>query len=550
MRVSRFLRTLPVTLFYVHFLAITLLVSRIALALIDIPIDDSYDTALYSFPFMSAIAKGQESGELTFKWGNKFFEQSAEIYNHELAVASAALSTLAYDGGDGRNSNRFLTAALSQIGFDDIEMYNYRHFSGSKNRGDRNTVGYTFARKRILINGQEYNLIAVIVRGTENDDNAEEWLSNFNIGSGSDESEHLGFMLAAASLHDDLETYVGRLTSGVANKIYLTGHSRGAAVVNLIASRLIDNKIIGMPGNIYAYTFATPNVTTSVSAQNAAAYAGIFNIVNPEDFVPYVPLYKPAGWNYWKYGETYVLPTPRIAARVLNYEIIGMKIIFQDLTGRDYQPYPGGYSEMQNFLRDFFKLAPSIYDYKNTIYDCSYLTKGQATLKQYFEEIIVPALVKGGLIQKINVGLTYGGSFSSITYFFNTNQERLKHAHAPETYYSWMSAISPDSFIRRNELRNLVARIACPVDAEILNSEGTLVGRSFNGLPDESLFGDVSVFEYDDIKNIHISPMDASINEIPYLLLLIYGGCLGLLVIAVIIFICGKMKIRHTTSYK
>ncbi len=64
--------------------------------------------------------------------------------------------------------------------------------------------------------------------------------------------------------------------------ILITGHSMGAAIANLVAAELN----IRMPqADVYAYTFATPTVTSLPTTP----YPNIFNILNTNDVVTYLP---------------------------------------------------------------------------------------------------------------------------------------------------------------------------------------------------------------------------------------------------------------------
>ena len=69
--------------------------------------------------------------------------------------------------------------------------------------------------------------------------------------------------------------------------VLITGHSMGAAIANILAARF--NEAMD-PDNIYAYTFATPRtVNEAVSGNQAVNYPNIFNILNSNDAVTYVP---------------------------------------------------------------------------------------------------------------------------------------------------------------------------------------------------------------------------------------------------------------------
>ena len=97
----------------------------------------------------------------------------------------------------------------------------------------------------------------------------------------------------------DLEAYVHRLgLQQPTTRFLITGHSRGAAVANLLAAFLDRGSYAAgeketcpelVPEHIYAYTFATPNSCSDLAERTASQYKNIFNIVNPEDVVPQLP---------------------------------------------------------------------------------------------------------------------------------------------------------------------------------------------------------------------------------------------------------------------
>ena len=63
--------------------------------------------------------------------------------------------------------------------------------------------------------------------------------------------------------------------------------------------RELDAKV-KRPANVFAYTFATP-ATTQSSSVSDAKYNSIFNIVNVDDVISYIPLSE---WNFGRYGIT------------------------------------------------------------------------------------------------------------------------------------------------------------------------------------------------------------------------------------------------------
>ena len=100
------------------------------------------------------------------------------------------------------------------------------------------------------------------------------------------DSENNRFAAFADEIFTNVENYLS--STGVQNPIILvTSHSMGAAIANILAARL--NGIMD-PGNVYAYTFATPRtVNEAVSGNQAVNYPNIFNILNSNDAVTYVP---------------------------------------------------------------------------------------------------------------------------------------------------------------------------------------------------------------------------------------------------------------------
>ena len=165
-------------------------------------------------------------------------------------------------------------------------------------------LAYCIARKQ-LSDGTE--IVLIVTRGTDFG-NLTEVFSNLHIGLSG--NRHRGFSDAEKELMEDLVSFLG--TDDFSGKRFvLTGHSRGAAVINLLAADLIDGGVD--KADLYAYTFACPDVEKMTDDKaESDRYDSIFNIGNANDFVTWVPdvIFDPptreSGSEYWnKYGRSY-----------------------------------------------------------------------------------------------------------------------------------------------------------------------------------------------------------------------------------------------------
>lgn len=203
-------------------------------------------------------------------------------YNPQLAHMLIAMCNSVYDGTD-------MEKTFNSFGFqspDDISI--------SHDMWDGIFLGYGMAKKK-LDDGK--TLVIVVARGTT--DNIE-WASNMDIRLNVTTGQHMGFSDAADGLYTRMAELLG--TTDFSNtKFVITGFSRGAAAANILAGRLVDEKVA--QSQIYAYTFACPDVGI-MSGNKASSYHCIFNIANVNDLVSWLPqAFLGSGWN--KFGSSY-----------------------------------------------------------------------------------------------------------------------------------------------------------------------------------------------------------------------------------------------------
>ena len=227
-----------------------------------------------------------------FVWNDKWLTENSQSFKPDLAKACAALSALAYNQYDitqaltapQHNANSSGAAGMGFTIVDSGHSYDERTFM------DNDHVAYRIAKKAYIQDGQEYLLYCVPIRGTME----EEWFSDFaNLGRNNGGYHH-GFYLAAQELMQELRTIIERDGRSTSQRcILLTGHSRGAAVSNLVSAWLIEEGLASS-SHLFSYNIACPNVSKSVHS-----YPCIFNIINKGDVVPEMPL---EAWGYRRNG--------------------------------------------------------------------------------------------------------------------------------------------------------------------------------------------------------------------------------------------------------
>lgn len=280
-----------------------------------------------------------------FSWDDDWFFADPTEYNHELAHASSVFSAVAISESEyyqqGSDAAPYMENLLAQLGFENVSTSSYQYRSEVIDEvanifGGNGTdvTAYCIASKHITDSqtGQQKTLVVVSVRGSY----GSEWLSNlrmdlsdgllegYDIGAG----DHTGFSAAGEEVASATLDYLDALSEQAGEELDLrnvavlfTGHSRGAATANLAAAYLDDLAEEGTTSvgaddeasawyvhanSIYCYAFATPRLSSNDKCRTSA-YDNIFNILNPSDLVPRLPL---AAWGYERYGRDLWLPEP------------------------------------------------------------------------------------------------------------------------------------------------------------------------------------------------------------------------------------------------
>ncbi|WP_026664872.1 BspA family leucine-rich repeat surface protein [Butyrivibrio sp. FC2001] len=523
---------------------------------------------------------GTGTVELNLK--RNWFYKSSTKYNHELARLACGLSLMAYseeevDYGtaikkclNGLNFHDFdedvVTGPLYQTS--DYEWYTpharggffYKDKRDKENGtgGDKNTfwIGYTDIDPNTV-------LVAVVLRGTD----GWEWYDDFLSGDGQDPEtgapvdEHIGFRRGADTVEGKspegiygLKQYMKayeNIFEGKEVKILVTGHSRGAAVANLIGHDInSDPSTYGVKGkdDVYVYAFACPNVSKD---GHESGHENIFNFVNPEDFVTKV---MPALWGYHRYGKTYILPSqhatnPRWKYNEILEKARGLWQGYVGSTKKTYEPYGMGMGPVTEYVLYINSEVTSAFEYyhKNLLSLTGHET--DKVLRDVFYDFLASNAIKEkslremeppngdllsfkygflGFITAGYFGYNEGRKIPFLGWAFNL-KEYFSNAHMCETYLAWMNTLEGEEDFPKETYYTCFAN--CPVDVRITNESGEVVGKIINDVPDDTdgvstdgvvtgVNGESKVFVIPGTGNYHIELigndtgfMDYSVNQ-------------------------------------
>ena len=321
-------------------------------------IGDKSDTAKRDNSFNGRINAYADSdrGKVEFNVDYREFFKNNQEYNPNISILSSLYAMDIYGDDVGRTVDDVylqITSGASRkgsgtvnllgtFGMADTRTYN---IASSDGIDTDDKTQFTIGHRLVEYKGIKKEIIAVVVRGTNG--SIEEWSSNFDVGADStdyynaagtshpdwkNKANHKGFDVAANRAIAKIEAYLNEvsLEPGAEKVIWIMGHSRGAAVANIIGAHY-ENKA-GFTS--FTYAFATPNVTTDSHARD---YRTIFNIVNSDDFVPQMP---PVKWHFIKYGRTYSESIEKKYEDKHIHPFGGYcDGTFEALMGFDYNPY-------------------------------------------------------------------------------------------------------------------------------------------------------------------------------------------------------------------
>lgn len=351
---------------------------------------------------------------------------ASENFSLENAREALSLCTLSYNSDE-------LKALLEEKGFEEFE-----YFERAQDTSIGSGIAFGIAKKQ----EKNHTALWIVIRGTHKG----EWYSNFQIG---ENTEHAGFSSAADYVLAKAQGYIDELKISKENiKLCITGHSRGGAVANICAKRLLDDNSFA---DVCTYTFACPNTTTAFDAKDKQ-YTCIYNIVNPEDFICCIPL---ESWGYTKYGTDIYLPEKGTDNYYELYE--NMEERFFEIAKRKHKGYPDGDRDVDRFIESLSSTAENVNDYYNkeitmfptrvTLYEymqsAAALLAGEDTLAN---GMILLSGSTSPILSAVTDFITQGISIEEMAENTDLMSSAIGSAHSCETYTAWLQVLNDEYF--------------------------------------------------------------------------------------------------------
>lgn len=310
---------------------------------------DDVDSAPYDNNFTGTLETAYATSAVDCQMNYSWFLEDNSVYNEKLCQLSILFAAEIYQGttlslsdksGAFTTEGTSITSVMDFFGFENAKTFSLIDFYADKHLSEV-AVGY----HNVAVGGELRTVLAVTVRGTNS--TIEEWSSNCDIGDISKDTDsddwintlnHKGFDIAANRIRDLVEEYIDGEKLDRDKLVYwVTGHSRGAAIANIVGANFEKEG-----KTAFTYTFATPNCTLDTQAHS---YRSIFNLINEDDFVPCLPMEY---WGYTTYGRS------TTAMSIKDGD--GLEKEWEQLTGiGDYNPDSSG---MEDCVRDIGLILP------------------------------------------------------------------------------------------------------------------------------------------------------------------------------------------------
>lgn len=244
----------------------------------------------------------------------KFFPLGEPTYDKDIGVMMAIIANNSYlpervkwevttSKYETNESN--INPVLVQFGF-----YDLKHVvtEVTDNKDTADICGIYLGNHIFENDGKKYQVYMASLEGYPSDIT---WISNLDLGADSEgykeiagdhpdwtnKKHHKGFDVTANRAYKEIKKYIDEKADkdAVDRVVLVTGHSRGAALTNLIGKKLFDDSIKSL-----AYGFNGPLTTTENDKAELAKYTNIFNIHSTNDYIGRYPFYH---MGFISYGQ-------------------------------------------------------------------------------------------------------------------------------------------------------------------------------------------------------------------------------------------------------
>ena len=274
--------------------------------------------------------------------------------------------------------------------------------------------------------------VIIAIRGT----GAGEWKLNMDLMPSGDYDLPYAENFALAA--EDILNAQADLLSLLKDPVFLvTGHSRGAAVANILGARLTDEY---GEDNVFAYTFATPRTVRG----EYEVYDNIFNIINPADLVTYLPFPQ---WGFERYGTDITLPVDDPALEAAAEAAYAQRA---DQTG----PFPaseGAVETVQQIIDAMASLSPDVASGYTVTHALAHPGEAQEGEPGLTSSEFMLALVDGNGSSLTGMNGSDSEQAAAVENDFtplfaalssSPDTARITMMHMPATYGAWMEAMT------------------------------------------------------------------------------------------------------------
>ena len=207
-------------------------------------------------PYKDPGVSISESIDIQFPWdAETLVKGDSNTYDLNLAIGAGALCAAVESG-----------TAVAEDALGDLSLAGtVAHYGYGANTS---SVAHTIALQPISVDGNDYNLITVVGRGSMS---LTDIMTDISPGAFSQNAD-----VVLTNLKGFLADN-GLTLNDPANRFFVTGHSLGGAVANIVAHRLAtENGVLRTA--IYGYTYASP-WTANKTDSDAGVDKNIFNLV-------------------------------------------------------------------------------------------------------------------------------------------------------------------------------------------------------------------------------------------------------------------------------